>query len=127
MGMRLLTRSVAPRRVPAAACRARAARTTRSDSAGDTRRALGPLDRAVLADRDGQRVAQIDELKDSLQLVVAVRAPAGDVEEEIQLGRRGPEGLPAAHRRHPSTTIRTRTPARRSVSRRGSHSAPTGM
>ena len=36
---------------------------------------------------------QVDELKERLQLVVAIRAASGDVQKEIELCGRGPERL----------------------------------
>jgi uncharacterized LabA/DUF88 family protein len=45
----------------------------------DALRTVRALDTTVLAHRDSDRVAEIDEVKDSLKLVVAVRPAAGDV------------------------------------------------
>jgi hypothetical protein len=41
--------------------------------------------------------------------VIAVRPAAGHVQEEVQLGGRGPQGL-VSHEFQPSTTKRSRTP-----------------
>src|SRR5688572_266624 len=49
-------------------------------------------DVAVLARCDAHPVIAVDQAKDGLQLVVAVGAPPEDVEEEIELSRRGIPG-----------------------------------
>jgi len=96
---------------------------------GHVRRALAPRDRAVLAHADRDRVGEIDELKERLQLVVAVGAAARDVQKEIQLRRRGPAALVrsrrALHDCQSSTRSFTFTSARSSVRRAGNHSLPT--
>ena len=111
----------APSSRPLAACSARAARTARSCSG---RYAAGPSGRSMRAVGRGlesrSSSAQVDELKQRLQLVVAIGAAAGDVQEQIELGRRRPQrlvrALHCAHECQSSTTSRTRTPARCSVS-----------
>jgi hypothetical protein len=47
----------------------------------------GAVDGAVGAYVEVQRVAVVDQLEDGLQQVVAVRAPARHVQEQVQLGR----------------------------------------
>src|SRR5438045_943211 len=99
------------------------------------RRAHRPLDPPVLAHPDRDRVAQVDELKERLQLVVTVRATADDVQKEIEFRGGGPVRLRArpaerigrrgGHNCHSSTSSRTRTASRRSVRRAGSDSPPT--
>ena len=79
--------------VPVAAFSARAARTTRSASGGTPGGPAGPLNLAVLAHAHAERVGKIDQLKECLQLVVAVGAAAGHVQEQIELRRRGPVSL----------------------------------
>ena len=75
---------------------------------------------------DLERVGEIDELKEGLQLVIAVGAPARHMEKEIQLGGRGPARVAAGrHGCQSSTRSRTRTASRLSVNRAGSISAPT--
>src|SRR5437762_5732361 len=58
-------------------------------------RALRPLDPPVVPHADLERVGEIDELKEGLQLVIAVGAPARHMEKEIQLGGRGPARVAA--------------------------------
>src|SRR5438477_325398 len=89
-------------------------------------RALRPLDPPVVPHADLERVGEIDELKEGLQLVIAVGAPARHMEKEIQLGGRGPARVAAGlHGCQSSTRSRTRTASRLSVNRAGSISAPT--
>src|SRR5207253_3954835 len=57
------------------------------------RRAHRPLDLPVLAHTDHDRVAQVDELKERLQLVITVRATADDVQKEIEFRGGGPVRL----------------------------------
>ena len=70
-------------------CSRRAARTARSCVGGTPgtsfTRAIAPSSRT----RKRTRVAAVDEREDALQQVVAVRAPADDVQEEVQLRGRG--------------------------------------
>jgi hypothetical protein len=44
---------------------------------------------AVVAGREGQCITVIEQLKQGLQLVVAVGTAADDVQEQVELGRRG--------------------------------------
>src|SRR5262249_44259653 len=102
----------------------------------DTRRTHGPLDLPILAHCNRDRVAQVNELKESLQLVIAVGAPTGDVQEEIELGGRRPVRQRSfrvpilvrrrryIHRCQLSTSSRTRTASRCMVMRAGSASPP---
>ena len=109
MGMRFNTLMSAPRLVPVAALSASAARTHKILLGIDARGTRAAPDRAVVARRDRHLVAQIDELKASLQLVIAIRPAADDVQKQIELRRRGPgpwiavpwhslRNLPAIHR-----------------------------
>src|SRR5437763_17035859 len=89
-------------------------------------RALRPLDPPVVPHADLGRVGGIDELKEGLQLVIAVGTPARHMEKEIQLGGRRPARVAAGlHGCQSSTRSRTRTASRLSVNRAGSISAPT--
>ena len=54
-------------------------------------------DFSVLAHSEAQFVAIVDELKQRLQLVVAIRAAAEDVQHQVQLGRGGQGQLRCAH------------------------------
>src|SRR5262249_25485168 len=85
------------------------------------RRPVGSLDPPVFAHRHHDRVTEIDELKEGLELMVAVRPTAGDVQEQVDLGGRGPVGFTGrrrfarplglpGHEFQPSTTTRKRTP-----------------
>ena len=73
--------------VPVACCSARAARSTRS-SAGSGGAQVFAAERAAGAQLEVQRVVPVDQHEDRLQQVVAVGAPAGDVQEQVELGRR---------------------------------------
>src|SRR5580704_3048191 len=75
--------------------------------------------------RDAEGVRQVDQLKEGLQLVIAVGAAPGDVQKKIEL--RG--GWPACcrcrgHGCQVSTSSRTRTLSRCRVSRAGNDSPP---
>ena len=48
-----------------------------------------PTHHGVVAARDVYPVREVDELKDGLKLVIAVRSSPDDVQEQIELGRRG--------------------------------------
>ena len=69
---------------PAPPGRPRAARP-----AGPAGRSISPSSRT----RHAERVGKIDQLEERLQLVVAVGAAAGHVQEQIQFRRGGPVGL----------------------------------
>src|SRR5258708_3914871 len=56
-------------------------------------RSDGPLDAPVLAHADPDPVAQVDELKERLQLVIAVGALTRHVQEQIELRARRPVRL----------------------------------
>ena len=47
---------------------------------------------AILAHLNTNVVGQVDQLEHGLQVVIAVRPPPQDVQEQVQLGRRGPQG-----------------------------------
>ena len=64
-------------------------------------------DRGILAEAQMDRVAPVQQLEHRLQVVEAVRPPAGDPEEQIQLGRRGERGRPVHGSPQASTTSRT--------------------
>ena len=57
------------------------------------------LDAAVVAESDADGVGEVDELKDRLQVVVAVGAAARDMQKQIELRRRGPRRFRARQRR----------------------------
>ena len=88
----------------AAACSARAARSTRS-SAGSGVARSSRLSCAVAAQLEVQRVAPVDQHEDRLQQVVAVGAAAGDVQEQVELGRRR-QVVDGLHRLSRSNTMR---------------------
>ena len=88
IGMLFLMAISAPSPVPVAACRARAARTVRSSDSATPAGPAGRVMRAVVADADLDAIAQVDELKHRLQLVVAVGPAADDVQHEIEFGGR---------------------------------------
>ncbi|WP_254440914.1 hypothetical protein [Pandoraea cepalis] len=44
-------------------------------------------DPSIVATREMQRIGPVDQLEDSLQLVIAVRPASHDVQEQVQLGR----------------------------------------
>ena len=112
-GMRLRTRMRAPRRTPVASCSGRAARTLRSASRRDARRALDALDaRRPSRDLDADLVAPVEQLEQRLQVVITVGAPAGHVQEQVQLGRRRPPASRLIGRRQSCTSRRTRTDSR---------------
>jgi hypothetical protein len=67
---------------------------------GHTVRPRHAPDDAVVADRESQAVAVIDEPEDALQFVIAVGPPAGDVQEEVELRRRGIVGTGEHAPRH---------------------------
>ena len=73
--------------MPLACCSARAARRHRS-SAGSGGAEVVALQLAVVAALEVQRVGPVDQHEHRLQQVVAVGAPADDVQEQVQLGRR---------------------------------------
>src|SRR5690606_38668917 len=56
-------------------------------------------DLAVLAAPKAQVVAVVEELEQGLQLVIAVRATAEDVQEQVELGRGGQDQLGVLHAR----------------------------
>ena len=57
---------------------------------GDGGQVIDPADEAVAAALEIEKIAQIQELEDRLQGVIAVGAPAGDVQKQIDLGGRRP-------------------------------------
>ena len=85
-------------------------------------------DLPVAARREGNLVAEVDELKRRLQLVVAIRTAPDDVQEQVQLGRRRPGQATRERRRQAhgawnsqrSTTTRMRAVSRVAVIRPGS-------
>src|SRR5690606_10373711 len=85
-------------------------------------------DPAVPAGPQVHGVAPVEDAEDRLQLVVAVRAAARDLQEQVELGRRGP-GRPAIATHGssgPQRSITRRTPAspRCASIRRGSAGMP---
>src|SRR5579871_1094389 len=67
-------------------------------------------------------IAQINELKHGLQLVVAIRPPSQDVQEQVELRGGGPGVAAHGERSQRSTATLTRTPARTRCSCAGSTS-----
>jgi hypothetical protein len=53
------------------------------------------LDATVVAEGDADVVAEVDELKECLEVVVAVRTTTRDMQEQIELRRCGPVRLRA--------------------------------
>ena len=114
-GHALVDRDVARRaRCPLAACSARAARRHRS-SAGSGAPRSWRRQPAVVAALDVQRVAPVDQHEHRLQQVIAVGAPADDMQEQVELGRR---------RRRRRARARPSRSARRS--RPDAHASATG-
>ena len=105
---------------------ARAARTARSasgaTSAGPSTRRISPSSRGAKCSRSDE----VDELKHGLDVVVAVGTAAGDVQEQVELGRRGPGGRVHGASRQSETTTRRRRPGAVISMRAGSASPPTG-
>ena len=87
-GTRLSIEMSAPSAQPLAACSARAARRHRSSAGSGWPRSCR-AQHAVVAALEVQRVAPVDQHEHRLQQVVAVGAPADDVQEQVELGRRG--------------------------------------
>ena len=118
-GMRLMTRDVGARAASAvASCSARAARTTRSSSGATPGRSgvrrIAPSSRAVERDR----VGEIDRDEQRLQRVIAVGAPSGDVQKQIDLRRGGHRD-----RRHAAIVA---APAPRRASKPRFRTSPSG-
>ena len=85
-------------------------------------------DNAIIPWVKGERVAIVQELEQRLQLVVAVGTAAGDMQEQVELGRRGQRDVRASEVRHgqsaepgchDDTTSRTSFSPLRAVSRAG--------
>ena len=72
-----------------------------------------------------QAVRKIDELEGGLDLVIAVRSAAGHVQEQVQLGRRGPGRGAHGGSCQSETATRSRSPCVVISIRCGSASAPT--
>src|SRR4249919_4256496 len=49
-------------------------------------------DPTVVANPEPDRIAPVQQAEQRLQLVVAIRAAAGDAQEQVELGRRRPDG-----------------------------------
>ena len=89
-------RRAASRSPPAArAPRARRDRCSSGTPATSPRAA----DRAVVAPRERDRVGEVDQREQRLERVIAVRAASGDVQEQIDLRRRGNDQRLRHHRR----------------------------
>jgi hypothetical protein len=89
MGMRFSSSMSAPRRVPECSLSKRAARTVRSSASGTPATSFTRAITPSLADPQANGVLPIDQRENALQQVIAVVAPAHDVQEEVQLGGRG--------------------------------------
>src|SRR5579871_908737 len=72
-------------------------------------RPIRPFDTPILPHRDPNGIAQINELKNRLQLVIAIRTATRDMEEQVQFGRRRPKrfATPAATPIFESTLVAT--------------------
>ena len=75
-------------------------------------------DPAVVPDAQVHEVAPVQQLEHGLQVVESVRPPAGDPQEQIELGRRRERGR-AHGPPHASTTSRTLAPSVSANTRRG--------
>ena len=78
----------------------------------------------VLAHRQPDLIAAIDQLEQRLQIVIAVLAPPGDVQKQVQFGRRRPPGQ-LTHRRQVSMTTLSRSDPRVMLRRCGNHCSRT--
>ena len=101
-GMRFSQLDVGAQRRAARLWSSRAARTARSCVLGDARprRSRGAITPSSRTRKRSWSHA-IDQREDALQQVVAVGAPPDDVQEEIELRRRGVVGAGQAHRLNP--------------------------
>src|ERR1019366_72968 len=80
---------------------------------------------AVLTQCEPDRIAEVDQLEQRLQLVIAGRTAPDDGQEQVQFGRRWPPRQRRGYSRQVLTMSLSRNAWRVTVSRRGSHCCPT--
>ena len=124
-GRRLSIEMSAPSGVPAACCRARAARRQRSSAGSGWPRSWRARP-AVAPALEVQGVAPVDRQHQRVEQVVAVGPAAGDVQEQVQLGRRRHvvEGRQAHERRLTSRRAGSAPPTGGCGARRVAETAP---
>ena len=111
-----------PARQPVARCSSRAART--HEVRLGRRCSAGPaiaLDAARRQWLEADLVAPVEQLEERLQVVITVGAAAGDMQEQVELGRRRPPGS-QRHRRRSVRQLPVRT--RSAHSRRAQREPP---